>query len=105
MCVVESEVSCQDLRSRGINSARSRAEVKDGVVESQSHLKVLGSLAEEVGYKEDLPTAGRRKSSDRQRPIQPAAGHAQSNPPSAGTFPRDTGLRYVRFPPVHQTHP
>src|SRR5260370_12533018 len=48
VCVIEREVRCQGLGFGSVDSARPRAEVKDGVIQIQSDLKVADGMTEEA---------------------------------------------------------
>ena len=58
MGVIKAEVSRQEIRSRSSDSARSRAEVEDGLTEIQRPLKRLHCLAEKCGSEQDLEAVG-----------------------------------------------
>src|ERR1700688_619719 len=97
VCVIEGEVRCQSLSFRGADSAGSRAEVKDRVIQIQGNLKVSDGLAEELVRQINLVTVNPSQCRCRYCGIELAARDTPRGGLRAGAFPSNARLRTVRF--------
>src|SRR6266436_4526517 len=97
VCVIEGEVRCQGLSFRGADSAGSRAEVKDRVIQIQGNLKVADGLTEEAVCQVNLFAVNPSQCRCRYCGIELAARDTPRRGLPAGAFPGNARLGIMRF--------
>jgi len=102
VCVIEGEVRCQGFSFRGADSAGSRAEVKDRVIQIQYDLKVADGVTKETVRQVGLVAVNASQCRCRYCGIELAARDTPGGGLRAGAFSGNARLGIMRFRQIDQ---